>query len=99
MYALVYINHESMEVYTSFLLDVGRQGFEEQVHKHGLASAYIAVKIQAGRRLGRRRCRRTTVEEARELRVMGECQSAAHYFPWTGHARDLGRLRYLATFG
>lgn len=56
MHALMHILHEVVEMNAGLGLNIGRQGIEEQIHKHGLSTPNIAKHVQTlGKRFGNRR--------------------------------------------
>lgn len=73
MHALMYILHEVVEMNAGLGLDIGRQGIEEQIHKHGLSTPNVAKHVQTlGEGLGNRRFWRffaTTAEQRSKERL------------------------------
>lgn len=67
MYCLVDLDHKGMKVDPAFSADFGGKCVVKEIHKHGLAGAYIAVEVKALWRC--RGCGRGSggAKEAREL--------------------------------
>lgn len=87
---LVHILHEIMEMNSGLGLDIGRQRVEEQVHKHRLAAANVAIHVEAlgeiFRDLGRIRRLWLTAEEVEKGGLWRSVQGLER------RADDLGRV-------